>query len=162
MRSPLRRPPDASPGWTVIELLLVLSIIGTLSAMVVPNVQQTIERARIAKAIGDIEAMQVELATFQADGDSLPATLAGIGRSNYPDPWGRPYQYLNLSPGGKGKGGVIGQARKDRFLVPLNSDYDLYSMGKDGATQAPLNAKVSHDDVIRANDGGFIGLAARY
>ena len=157
MRLRLRRPPDTSPGWTVIELLLILSIIGTLSAMVLPNLHQTIERARVAKAIGDIEAKQVELATFRADGDSLPATLAAIGRGGYPDPWGRPYQYLNLSAGGKGKGGVIGQARKDRFLVPLNSDYDLYSMGKDGATQTPLNAKVSHDDVIRANDGGFIG-----
>ena len=155
MRYHRRRP----PGWTLIELLLVVSILGTLAALVVPSVQQTIERAKVAKATGDIEAMQVELATFQADGDSLPATLAAIGRAAYPDPWGRPYQYLKLSP--KGKGGV-GQARKDRFLVPLNSDYDLYSMGKDGATQAPLNAKVSHDDVIRANDGSFIGLAARY
>lgn len=148
-----------SPGWTLIELLLVVSIIGTLAAIVVPNVQQTIERAKVAKAIGDIEAMEVELATFQADGDTLPATLAAIGRATYPDPWGRPYQYLKLARAGKGG---VGQARKDRFLVPLNSDYDLYSMGKDGATQAPLNAKVSLDDVIRANDGSFVGLAARY
>ena len=53
-------------------------------------------------------------------------------------------------------------ARRDRFLVPINSTYDLYSLGKDGDSKAPLSTKVSQDDVIRANDGGFIGLAARY
>ena len=46
--------------------------------------------------------------------------------------------------------------------MPLNSTYDLYSMGKDGQSQSPLTAKASLDDVIRANDGGFIGLAAHY
>jgi general secretion pathway protein G len=162
MHRHLRRCPDVPPGWTLIELLLVVSIIGTLVTIVLPSIQQMIERARVAKAIGDIEALQIELATFQADGDSLPPTLAAIGRDSYTDPWGRPYQYLKLAGTPKGKGGSSGTARKDHFLVPLNSDYDLYSMGKDGATQAPLTAKVSQDDVVRANDGGFIGLAARY
>ncbi|MBW2244968.1 MAG: prepilin-type cleavage/methylation domain-containing protein, partial [Deltaproteobacteria bacterium] len=54
------------------------------------------------------------------------------------------------------------QARKDRFLVPINTSFDLYSMGKDGQTRAPLNPPVSRDDVVRANDGSFIGLAERY
>jgi general secretion pathway protein G len=62
----------------------------------------------------------------------------------------------------RGRGGAIGQARKDRFLVPLNSTFDLYSMGKDGESQPPVSARVSHDDIIRANDGGFVGLAARF
>ena len=53
-------------------------------------------------------------------------------------------------------------ARKDRFLHPLNSTYDLYSVGKDGKTVAALTAKASKDDIIRANDGGFIGLAVKY
>src|SRR5437870_7819439 len=97
MRPLLRRVPDGLSGWTLIELLLVVSIIGTLAAIFFPSVQQMIERARVAKATGDIEAMQVELATFQADGDSLPATLAAIGRDAYVDPWGRPYQYLKLA-----------------------------------------------------------------
>ena len=48
---------------------------------------------------------------------------------------------------------------KDRFLVPINSDFDLYSMGKDGKSQMPLTAKDSRDDIIRANDGAYIGLA---
>ena len=53
-------------------------------------------------------------------------------------------------------------ARKDRFLVPINSTYDLYSVGKDGKTVAALTAKASKDDIVRANDGAFIGLAVKY
>ncbi len=49
--------------------------------------------------------------------------------------------------------------RKDKQLHPINSDYDLYSVGKDGETVAPLTAKKSWDDVIRAADGAYIGLA---
>lgn len=52
--------------------------------------------------------------------------------------------------------------RKDRFLVPINSDYDLYSKGRDGESVAPLTAKQSHDDVVRANDGAFVGLAVNF
>ena len=46
--------------------------------------------------------------------------------------------------------------------MPLNSTYDLYSKGKDGASAGPLTAQSSGDDIIRANDGGYIGLASGY
>jgi general secretion pathway protein G len=75
------------------------------------------------------------------------------------DPWGNPYQYLKIEGAPKS---VIGSARKDRFLVPLNSTYDLYSKGPDGASKPPLNAAVSRDDILRANDGQYVGLAAGY
>ena len=52
--------------------------------------------------------------------------------------------------------------RKDRFLVPINSDYDLYSKGADGESVAPLTAAKSQDDIVRANDGEYLGLASRY
>jgi general secretion pathway protein G len=58
--------------------------------------------------------------------------------------------------------GPAAKPRKDRFLHPINSDYDLYSMGKDGKTVESLTAKMSHDDVIRGNDGQFVGLAAEF
>lgn len=59
-------------------------------------------------------------------------------------------------------GTTTGQARKDRFLVPINSDYDLYSMGPDGKSTSALTAKISQDDIIRASDGLFIGRACDF
>jgi hypothetical protein len=55
-----------------------------------------------------------------------------------------------------------GKPRKDHQLHPINCDYDLYSMGKDGKTAAPLTAKISQDDIIRANNGGYVGLVSNY
>ena len=52
--------------------------------------------------------------------------------------------------------------RKDRFLVPINTYFDLYSTGEDGESVSPLTAKASQDDVIWANDGDFIGPASNY
>jgi general secretion pathway protein G len=152
----------------MIEMMLVVVIFGTLLAIALPAFREAVTRARVAKAVGDIEAIQMELAPFDVDG-VLPPSLAEIGRGNFDDPWGNPYQHLNFGNGGgggggkgKGGGGAPAGARKDRFLVPINSTYDLYSMGEDGGTAAPLTAKASRDDIVRANDGGFIGLASQY
>jgi general secretion pathway protein G len=156
-----------SAGWTVLEMMLVVAIFATLLAIALPQFREAVNRARIAKAIGDIEAIQMELAPFDVD-ENLPPTLEGVGRQTYDDPWGNPYQYLKFDDGGggggggKGGGGAPAGARKDRFLVPINSTYDLYSMGEDGASKAPLTAAASKDDIVRANDGGFIGLASQY
>ena len=46
--------------------------------------------------------------------------------------------------------------------VPLNTDYDLYSMGRDGKSKTPLTASESHDDIVRALDGEFVGLASEF
>jgi general secretion pathway protein G len=73
------------------------------------------------------------------------------------DPWGNPYVYVNLTAI-KGHG----KARKDRKLNPLNSDFDLYSMGKNGVTKPQITNRDSLDDVLRANDGAFIDLASKF
>ena len=52
-------------------------------------------------------------------------------------------------------------ARRDRFLVPINSTFDLYSQGKDGNSVPPLSGPGA-DDIVRGNDGGFIGLGSRF
>jgi general secretion pathway protein G len=44
----------------------------------------------------------------------------------------------------------------------LNSDFDLYSKGRDRDSKLPLTAEASRDDIVRANNGGFIGLAKNY
>ncbi len=145
---------------TLVELMFVMSVMGLLASLGIPKAQQMVEHARVAKAIGDIKTIQTDIDSYAASGDTLPTSLATIGRAGMLDPWGTPYQYLNfsLAPGG----GVPPGARRDRFLVPINTTYDLYSMGKDGSSVAPLTAGASKDDIVRANDGGFIGLGRLY
>ena len=140
-------------GFTVVELLAVVTIVGALTALGVPKIQQTVDRARVAQAIGAIHAIAVNLATQ----DTLPDQLSFFGPVPL-DPWGNAYRYNKFPPGKK----VPKGARRDRFLVPINTQYDLYSVGKDGKTSPALTAKASQDDVIRANDGGFIGLGSTY
>jgi len=151
-------------GFTLVELMLVTTIIGTLAAIAAPTLQDVLDNARVAAAIGDIKALEIEIVQWEALNYGQPPTsLAAVGRATLVDPWGNPYQYLPF-PFDEKKGGrkPPGGARKDRFLVPINSSFDLYSMGKDGVTTAPLTAKNAKDDVIRANDGGYVGLAEGY
>ena len=135
---------------------MVTSIMGLLAAMAIPNYSRVTERARVARAIGDISVLGQEITEFNLTTDAYPSSLADIGRGGMLDPWGNAYQYLEIA--GTGKAGF----RKDKFLVPINSDFDLYSMGPDGVSAGALNAKASRDDVIRANDGGFVGVAEAF
>jgi general secretion pathway protein G len=150
--------PHARPGFTIIELLATLTLIGLLAGIGIPKYRDAIEKARVAKATGDIRAIERDLLGY----DSLPNSLAQINRHTLMDPWGRPYVYLKFPPSKGRGGGPPGGARRDRFLVPVNSEFDLYSLGKDGQSSAAFTAKASHDDVVRANDGGFIGLASKF
>jgi len=72
------------------------------------------------------------------------------------DPWENPYQY-NIA-----EDPCAEMSRKDHNISTLNTDYDLYSMGKDGTSVSLLSSETSHDDVIRANNGNYIGLATEY
>jgi len=147
-------------GFTLIELLIAIAIIGTLAAIAIPVYSGYVQNAKVQSAITDIKAISLVIEKFKNDGDgmSVPGSLAAVNYATYLDPWGRPYQYLNIQT----LGGGCGPCRKDRFIVPINTDYDLYSMGKDGQSAAPLTAAKSRDDIIRANDGAYIGPAQGY
>jgi len=146
-----------SRGFTLVELLITIAIILTICAIAVPNLLAALEQARMAKAVSDIRAIGDEVEEYELVNNRYPTTLADINRDKFPDPWGNPYRYLNFA-GTKGKGAM----RKDRFLVPINTFFDLYSMGKDGQSVPPLTAKVSRDDVIWANDGDYVGKASQF
>ena len=145
-------------GLTLIEILIVLAILAVLAGAAIPKVFDYRERIRVQQAMTDIAALNVQLRQYMLDNDHFPpASLSAINAAAMLDPWGRPYVYLNLRTV-HGHGG----ARKNKNLVPINSDFDLYSKGKDGLSVGPLTAPASRDDVILANDGKFIGLASDY
>ena len=76
---------------------------------------------------------------------------------------GTPYQYLNLATVTKGKGQPkprkIGSGKGS---AQANTDFDIYSMGLDGKSKSSFNKSESLDDIVRADDGGFVGLASEY
>jgi general secretion pathway protein G len=120
-----------------------------MAAIAVPTYQSAMNKSRFNVAKRDILEIQVQMERYFTQRNRFPATLDEI--TNKPDPWGNPYQYLDMD------GASVGQKRKDKSLHPLNTDYDLYSMGPDGKSSTPLTAKASRDDIIRANNGAFIG-----
>lgn len=157
-RLPRRLPsPRLQSAFSLLELLLVVAIVGILATLAYGSYEEYWEKARVADAKADIFGLDVKLTTYFSINKFFPASLAAIGGAPL-DPWGNPYQYLNLQTLVKGKQ----KPRKDHNLHPINSDFDLYSMGKDGRSVSPLTAQASRDDIIRANNGGFIGLAKDY
>ena len=146
-------------GLTLVELSIVIAIVAILTAIAVPSYSSYRERVRVHQATTDIAAMSAAIKLYETDNRTYPATLAEIGKAGMLDPWNRPYEYLRLQPLDDTQRGKV---RKDKNLVPINSDFDLYSKGKDGDSQGPLTAKASYDDIVRANDGRFVGLASDY
>lgn len=146
-------------GFGLIELMITLVVASLLVSIAVPAYGNFIERAKTAKAIGDIGTIAVEIGKFQLrNNNALPNSLAELGVDIPEDPWGNQYAYLNIVAAGAGNGPF----RKDKNLNPLNTDFDLYSSGRDGDSMGPLNAKASRDDIVRANNGAFIGSAEDY
>jgi general secretion pathway protein G len=151
-------------GFTIVELMVAVLIAGILVAVVVPSYSRYMDQMRVTHAISDIYSLQMTIETFLASNGSLPEDLADAGEGGFRDPWGNPYEYLRVVDDGKKVKGHpnVGQLRKDHQLHPVNTDYDLYSMGKDGKSASPFTAQISQDDIVRANDGAFVGLVSDY
>ncbi|MDE2081043.1 MAG: prepilin-type N-terminal cleavage/methylation domain-containing protein [Burkholderiales bacterium] len=149
--------PDRGRGFTLLELVIAMAIVAILAAIALPAYQQHVQTARVAAASADIMLIQQRISQYVTVNNALPPDLAAIHADTVLDPWGRPYVYLNFT-------GLRGHAqmRKDKNLVPINTQYDLYSVGADGQSRPPLTAAMSKDDVILANDGNYIGLASNY
>jgi general secretion pathway protein G len=143
-----------SRGFSILEMAIVLAIAGVLMAITVPRLQAYIDRNRVAQGIVEIAEMSTKIRQYEVAKAALPDTLADVGYGGRLDPWSQPYEYVNLRTAPASV-----KARKDKNLKPLNSDYDLYSIGPDGLTAASLTNAKSRDDIIRARDGAFIGLA---
>jgi general secretion pathway protein G len=131
-KNDLRFKPHASRGFTLIEVMVVVVILGILAAIIVPRIMGRPEEAKRTKAAVDIKGIEQALNLYKLDNGIYPNTEQGLEAlvkkpettplpskwkeggylSKVPlDPWGGPYQYL--SPGDHG-------------------DFDLYSHGADG------------------------------
>jgi len=167
-----------SAGFTLLEVLIVVAIIGLLGAIAVPTLLMYRTKAIQALVISEIKIIEQEIKLYETENIRLPDDLSDITLGKLSDPWGNPYQYLKIAKdneyyedavdddkkakGKPEKGEKKAKPRKDHFLVPVNTDFDLYSMGQDGDSKAPFTAKASHDDLVRANDGKFIGLVSDF
>jgi general secretion pathway protein G len=119
-------------GFTLIEIMVVVIIIGLLAAVVVPQFLGRVDDARVAKAKQDIQAMQTALTMFKLDNFVYPTTEMGLkALAQKPDSpliknWraGGYLQHLNKDPWGNDY----------QYMVPgtHGGEYDLYSLGADG------------------------------
>ena len=113
-------------GFTLIELMVVLAIIGVLAALIVPNVLNRADDARVTAARTDVNNLMQALKLYRLDNQRYPTTEQGLqalvtrpttnpAPNNWKsyldklpnDPWGRPYQYMN--PGARGPGSCTGR-----------------------------------------------------
>ncbi len=143
-------------GFTLIETMMMVAVLGVLVGIAMPLYQAHRDRVRSRMAAQEVSAMAGVIQRFELDRRVLPASLDQVGLGTKLDPWGRPYVYYNVESNGRGG------ARKDRRLNPLNTDFDLYSMGPDGKTKPQVTQKDSLDDLIRASNGRFVGIAADF
>jgi len=142
---------------TLVEVALALAVVAVLVAIALPLYSGYQYRGQVVQATNDITSLAAQMEIYYHTHQQYPASLADIGADTRVDPWGFPYQYINhaLVNGN-------GHVRRDRSLNPLNSDYDLYSVGRDGVSKYPITQSESLDDVIRAQDGQYYGLASDF
>ena len=156
---------NASQGFTLLEIMIVVAIIGVLAAITTPALLKYRTKAKNILAIAEIKLLEQEIKLYQVKHEKLPESITEVKLGIINDPWGNPYQYLKLAydedeekPKGKDKG----KPRKDHFMTPVNTDFDLYSMGRDGKSAAPFTATASFDDIVRVSDGRYIGLVSEF
>jgi general secretion pathway protein G len=122
-------------GFTLIEIMVVVIIIGLLAAVIVPQVVGRVDEARVNKAKQDLQSIETALTMYRLDNFKYPTTDQGLRalvqqpsdpsirnwrpggylqRGGSKDPWGNDYQYVY--PGTRGR------------------EYDLFTFGADGQT----------------------------
>jgi general secretion pathway protein G len=152
-----RRNRRSRRGFTLVESLVSIAVCALLTSIAIPSFLSYAKGAKVTAATVDIMKIATAIGQYTTLNGIPPPGLATIGFDTLLDPWGNPYAYQSFT-GLNGKG----KMRKDKNLNPINTEYDLYSMGADGQSKLPLTAPVSQDDVILAYDGNYVGLASKF
>jgi len=142
-------------GFSLVELLVVLAILAVIVSFAVPAFYQLLERAKTSGCISELRTLEKDIIAFAAENRVYPNSLADLGLGPVSDPWGNAYQYRNHANGDPPRLDMLG-------ILPLNTDFDIYSLGKDGLSMPKISEAVSLDDVVRAGDGGWVGLGENF
>ena len=160
-----------SQGFTIVELIVVIGVLAVLTIIGMGVYSHFIDKAKNTRAIAEIRGLEKEILEFWHTNDRLPDTLGELDGSAMLDPWKTPYQYINfdITSGGEDSRRTTGKNNKGKGQgkgldksTPLNSDFDLFSMGKDRMSAPDLSDPSSQDDIVRADDGSYTGLVLEY
>lgn len=147
-------------GVTLLELMVVAMGLATLFAMALPMIEGAREAVRLHQAVTSILVIQFEVIKYELQYGTIPANIAALDLAAdvATDPWGRSYVYLNYDYADP----PDEVPREDQFLKPINTAYDIFSVGPDGVSHKRLPHNRSRDDIVRASDGEYIGVAAEF
>lgn len=91
-------------GFTLLELMIVIAIIGVLAVIAIPNFISYREKGMYTVVLQEMRMIDKEMIIFTIENGRFPDNLGEIGLGSLEDPWGNPYQYLNIqNVKGKGK-----------------------------------------------------------
>lgn len=141
-------------GFTLVELMIVILGLAILSYIVMGEYGKYMDRARYSQAGADIRMIETAIIKFYTQQSRYPDDLSEVYPGGIPqDPWKQAYQYglLELAAGN-----CVSPCRVDGNMKPLNSDFDLYSKGKDTKTAKQVTSPYGRDDMIRTRNGSTI------
>jgi len=138
--------------------MVAVAIVGLLMAVALPGYQNFIDKGNAAESSAAMLEVQNKIEIYIAQHNAMPASLDDLGVELEKDKWGNDFVYIPL----EGHEANLQYARADAAIVVLNSDYDLWSPGKDGMTNKVITHDAAQDDIIRAGNGAYFGLAKDY
>lgn len=159
-------------GFSLFELLAALVVVSILTVIAIPMFggnglncdnpdgrPSYTMRAKIAHITGEIGAINIQAQRFELNHGRYPSSIdeLGLDEDARTDPWGNPYVFTDLTTING-----VGKARKDHNLHPVNTYFDVYSLGPDGVTATPFTSNLGKDDIVMANDGNYFGPACHY
>jgi general secretion pathway protein G len=142
-------------GFSLIEVVMVIVLISIMIMLALPGLDEIKTRAQNARAMSEVRSLEKSIYAYNIDKGFMPINISDVEMGDAKDPWGNSYVFVDLI---KNPAAAI----KDSGLQPLNTDYDLYSKGKKGTHTANVTDPETRDDILRVNDGSFVGLGTQF